>query len=92
MRLLRGAAWTVFCLDLVILAQFGYDAINATTSTAQALTRGLTMMLGSGLLGIAVLLAVSSWVHSRIGLCFGLVCAAVPLLWVIGAILGSLWE
>ena len=24
---LRGAAWTVFCLDLVILAQAGYAAV-----------------------------------------------------------------
>ncbi len=93
MRLLRGAAWTVFCLDLVILAQLGYAILaNSGGPTAQALTRGFAMMLGSGLLGVAVLLIVSSRLRSRFGLCLGLVCAAVPLCWVVGEILASAWQ
>lgn len=93
MRALRGAAWTVFCLDLVILAQIGYDALaNRGGPTAQALARGLAMMLGSGLLGLAVLLLVSSRLGSRFGLWLALVFAAVPVSWVIGAILASAWE
>jgi hypothetical protein len=93
LRALRGAASTVFCLDLVILAQMGYDMLaNRGGPTAQALARGLTMMLGSGLLGVAVLLIVSSWLRSRFGLWLALVCGAVPLSWVVGAILASAWE
>ena len=93
MRLLRGAAWTVFCLDLVILAQLGYAILaNSGGPAAQALTRGLAMMLGSGLLGVAVLLIVSSRLRSRFGLWLGLVCAAVPLCSVVGEILASAWQ
>ena len=89
---LRGAAWTVFCLDLVILGQAGYAALTETGPTAQALMRGFTVLLASGLLGIAVVLIASSWRRSRLGLWVSLLCAAVPLLWVTGAILGSLFE
>ena len=93
MRALRGAAWTVFCLDLVILAQMAYDIVaNRGGPTAQALTRGVAMMLGSGLLGVAVLLIVSSWLRSRVGLWLALVFAAVPLSWVVGAIISSAFE
>jgi hypothetical protein len=42
--------------------------------------------------GVAVLLIVSSWLRSRFGLWLALVCAAVPLSWVVGAILASAWE
>jgi hypothetical protein len=89
---LRAAAWTVFCLDLVILAQAGYAALTETGPTAQALMRGFTVLLASGLLGIAVVLIASSWSRSRLGLLVSLVCAAVPLLWVTSAIIGSLFE
>ena len=93
MRALRGAAWTVFCLDLVILAQMGYAILAKSGGpTAQALTRGVAMMLGSGLLGVAVLLIVSSWLRSRVGLWLALVFAAVPLSWVVGTIIGSVFE
>jgi hypothetical protein len=93
LRALRGAAWTVFCLDLVILAQMAYDIVAKSGGpTAQALTRALTMMLGSGLLGVAVLLIVSSWLRSRVGLWLALVFAAVPLSWVVGAIISSAFE
>ena len=93
MRLLRGAAWTVLCLDLVILAQMGYAILaKSGGSTAQALTRGFAMMLGSGLLGVAVLLIVSSWLGSRFGLWLALVFAAVPLSWVVGAIIAGAFE
>ena len=44
------------------------------------------------LLGVAVVLIVSSWRRSRLGLWVSLLCAAVLLLWVTGAILGSLFE
>ena len=86
------AAWTVFCLDLVILAQLGYAALTETGPTAQALMRGFTVLLASGLLGIAVVLIASSWRRSRLGLWVSLLCAAVPLLWVTGAIIGNLFE
>ena len=89
---LRGAAWTVFCLDLVILAQAGYAALTETGPAAQALMRGFTVLLGSGLLGIAVVLIASSWRRNTLGLWVSLLCAAVPLLWVTSAILGSLFE
>lgn len=89
---LRAAAWTVFCLDLVILGQLGYAALTATGPTAQALMRDVTVLLASGLLGIAVVLIVSSWRRSTLGLWVSLVCAVVPLLWVTGAMLGSLFE
>jgi len=90
-KVLRAAAWTVFCLDLVILAQLGYAALTATGPTAQALLRGFTVMLASGLLGIAVVLVASSWRCNTLGLCVSLVCAAAPLLWVTAAIIGSLF-
>jgi len=88
-NILRPAAWTAFCLDLVILAQMAYAALSeAGGSTVQALTRGLTIMLGSGLIGVAVLLVASSRLRSKAGLWISLGCAAVPLLWVASAILG----
>jgi hypothetical protein len=89
---LRAAAWAVFCLDLVILAQAGYAALTETGPTAQALMFGFTVLLASGLLGIAVVLIASSWRRSTLGLWVSLICAAVPLLWVTGAIIGSLFE
>jgi len=54
--------------------------------------RDVTVLLASGLLGIAVVLIVSSWRRSTLGLWVSLVCAVVPLLWVTGAMLGSLFE
>jgi hypothetical protein len=93
MRWLRGIAWTVFALDLVILAQLAYGVVEKRGGpTAQALALGFAMMLGSWLLGVAVLLGVSSWLRSRIGLSLGLAFAAVPLSWVIGAILADAFE
>ena len=92
MRILRGAAWTVFCLDLVILAQMAYAAVTATGATAQALTRGLTMLLGSGLLGVGVVLVASSWLRSKVGLWISLVCAAMPLLWVASGMVQTLGD
>ncbi len=89
---LRGAAWAVFCLDLVILVQAGYAALTETGPTAQALMRGFTVLLASGLLGVAVVLIASSWRRSRLGLWVSLVCAAVPLLWVAGAMIGNLFD
>ena len=86
---LRGAAWTVFALDLVILAQMAYAVASGSAGgpTGQALLRGFTTMLGSGLFGIALVLILSSWKRNAVGLWVSLICAAIPLLWVIGSIL-----
>jgi hypothetical protein len=90
MRLLRGAAWTVFALDLVILGQMLFEVLEKRGGpTAQAIAQGLTMMLGAGLLGVGLLLAVSSWLRSAAGLWLGLVLAAIPFCWVLGAIITS---
>jgi len=90
MRWLRGAAWTVFALDLVILAQLVYAVLLKNGGpTAQSIAQGLAMMLGAGLLGVGILLAVSSRLRSLVGLWLGLVLAAIPLCWVIGEIIAS---
>jgi hypothetical protein len=90
---LRTAAWTVFALDLVILAQSGYAALTGGGGgpTGQALLRGFTLMLASWLLGVGIVLIVSSWRRSALGLWLSLVFAALPLLWVGSSMLG-LWE
>jgi hypothetical protein len=90
---LRTAAWTVFALDLVILAQSGYAALTGGGGgpTGQALLRGFTLMLASWLLGVGVVLIVSSWRRSALGLWLSLVFAALPLLWVGAGMLG-VWE
>jgi hypothetical protein len=90
---LRTAAWTVFALDLVILAQTGYAALTGGGGgpTGQALLRGFTLMLASWLLGVGVVLIVSSWRRSALGLWISLVFAALPLLWVGAGMLG-LWQ
>jgi hypothetical protein len=86
---LRTAAWAVFALDLVILAQMAYAVASGSGGgpTGQALLRGFTLMLASGLAGIAVVLVVSSWKRSPVGLWVALICAAIPLLWVSVSIL-----
>jgi hypothetical protein len=90
---LRAAAWTVFALDLVILAQTGYAALagGGGGPTGQTLLRAFTMLLASWLLGVMVVLIVSSWKSSRIGLWASLIFSALPLLWVGAGMLG-LWE
>jgi hypothetical protein len=87
---LRGAAWTVFAFDLVILFQMAYAVATGSAGgpTGQALLRGFTIMLASGLLGVAVVLIVSSWKRNAIGLWIAVICAAIPLLWVGAGILG----
>jgi hypothetical protein len=87
---LRLAAWTVFALDLVILFQMAYAAATGSGGgpTGQALLRGFTVILASGLAGVAVVLIVSSWKRNIIGLWVSLICAAVPLLWVGAGMLG----
>jgi hypothetical protein len=79
---LRAVAWAALCLDLVVFAQLGYGLLTQRSGpdTDPAL-RGLTVMLGSGLLGVVILLVVSSRLHSRAGLWIALACAALPLLW-----------
>ena len=91
MNWLRSAAWTVFALDLVILGQMAYAVATGSGDAAeQVLLRGFAVMLASGLLGVAVVLIVSSWKRSAVGLWVSLVCAGLPLLWVGGGMLG-LW-
>lgn len=87
---LRTAAWAVFALDLVILAQMAYAVASGSGGgpTGQALLRGFTLMLASGLAGIAVVLVASSWKRNVIGLWVSLICAAIPLLWVGAGMLG----
>jgi hypothetical protein len=85
---LRLAAWTVFALDLVILAQIAYADVSGDSEPSErALLRGLTVVLASGLTGIAIVLIVSSWKRNVVGLWVSLVCAAIPLLWVCANIL-----
>jgi hypothetical protein len=88
---LRTAAWTVFALDLVILAQMAYAVASGSGGgpTGQALLRGFTLMLASGLLGILIVLIASSWKRNVIGLWVSLICAALPLLWVGTGMLGA---
>lgn len=93
MRYLRLGAWSVFLLDLVVLLQLVYNLLTMRGGQeAMPAVRGLTVMLGSGLLGIAVLLIVSTWLRSREGLWISMGLGAVPLLWAINAIFESLWE
>ena len=93
MNWLRAAAWTVFALDLVILAQAGYGALTGSDGgpTGQTLLRAFTIMLAAWLLGVGIALIVSSWRRSALGLWVSLVFAALPLLWVGAGMLG-LWE
>jgi hypothetical protein len=92
-RYLRLFAWGVFLLDLVVLLQLLYNLlISRGESEEMAAVRGLAVMLGSVLLGIAVLLSVSTWLRIREGLWISLGLALVPLLWTVNAIFVSLWE
>jgi hypothetical protein len=90
---LRATAWTVFALDLVILAQTGYAALTGGGGgpTGQTLLRAFTMMLAAWLLGVGIALIVSSWRRSALGLWISLIFAALPLLWVGSSMLG-LWQ
>ena len=93
MRALRGAAWAVFLLDLVILAQLVYGWVTVRGGpTAEAMLRGLSLMLGAALVGLLILLVASSRMHSRAGLSLALLFGAVPLLWAVDAIFESLWQ
>jgi hypothetical protein len=92
-RYLRLAAWSAFLLDFVVLLQLLYNLlIQRGGPEAMPAMRGLSMMLGSALAGIAVLLVVSSWMRLREGLWISLALAVVPLLWAVNAIVESLWE
>jgi hypothetical protein len=92
-RYLRLFAWGAFLLDLVILLQLLYNLLTSRGDSEEvAAVRGLAVMLGSVLLGIAVLLSVSTWLRIREGLWISLGLALVPLLWTANAIFASLWE
>lgn len=93
MRYLRLFAWGVFLLDLVVLAQLGFNWLTQRGGPeAMPAVRGLTVMLGSALAGIAVLLIVSTRMRLREGLWISLGLGAIPLLWAVNAIFESLWE
>jgi hypothetical protein len=93
MRILRFGAWSVFLLDLVVLAQLAYGLLTQHGGpAADPAVRGLTVMLGSWLLGVAILLVVSSRLESKAGLWMSLGFAAVPLLWTVDAIFESMWQ
>jgi len=92
MRHLRAAAWTVFLLDLVVLGQFGYWLLTASDPLGRNIISGVTLMLGSGLAGVFVVLLVSAWARSRAGYWVALVCGAAPLLWALTAIWQSMWQ
>jgi len=92
MRFVRAAAWTVFLLDLVVLGQFGYWLLTASDPLGRSIISGVTLMLGSELAGVFVVLVVSAWAHSRAGYWVALVCGAAPLLWALTAIWQSMWQ
>ena len=92
MRLVRSAAWTVFLLDLVILGQFGYWLVTASDPLGRNIISGVTLLLGSGLAGILVVLIASTWGRSRAGYWIALICGAAPLLWALSAIWLSMWQ
>jgi hypothetical protein len=92
-RNLRFAAWALFSFDLVVFAQLVYSLVTQHAGPeADPAVRGLTVMLGSALLGILVLLSISTWLRSRSGLWLSIGLAAIPLLFAINAIFESLWE
>ena len=76
MRKLRAAAWAMLLLDLVVLGQLAFGLVTQQGgSGADPALRGLTVMLGSGVLATLFLLVVSSWLHSIAGLWISLGCA-----------------
>ena len=92
MKYVPAAAWTVFLLDLVILGQLGYWVLTASDPLGRNIISGVTQIVGSGLAGILVVLVASAWLRSRAGYWVALACGAVPLIWVLNAILQSMWE
>ena len=79
-------------LDLVILGQLGYWLLTQTDPLGRNILSGVTLMLGSGIAGILVVLVVSARLHSRAGYGVALVCGAAPLLWVLNALWQSMWD
>lgn len=88
MRSVRFAAWAVFLLNLVVFAQLLYGLTSGGADEAAAL-RSLAMMLGSGLVGVAIVLVVSARLRLQAGYWVALVCGAVPLLLILGAFFRS---
>jgi hypothetical protein len=90
MRILRFLAWAVFLLDLVVFTQLVYGLTGGRGgANEEAALRGLATMLGSGLLGIAVVLVVSARFRLTAGFWVALICGALPLLWIITAFFRS---
>jgi hypothetical protein len=86
---LRVAAGLVFALDLAVLAlmvaaEFG-DPGGAPAT-------GLTGVVGAWLAFAGIILALSWWRESRLGLWVALVCGALPLLWVWSVIVQNITE
>jgi hypothetical protein len=91
-RYLRLGAWGIFLLDSVVLLQLLYNFLDRRGgSEAEAAVRGLLTMLGPALLGLLVLIAVSSRLRSRAGLCIAIGLGAVPLFFAINAIIEGYW-
>jgi len=92
-RYLRLGAWSIFLLDLVVLFQLLYNLLTQRGGPeAVPALRGLTVLLGSALLGIAVLLVVSTWLRSREGLWTAIGLGTVPLFFAVNAIIEGWWE
>ena len=93
MRYLQLGAWSIFLLDIVVLMQLVYNlATERGGPEAAGALHGLAVMLGSVLLGLAVLLSASSWLRSREGLWISMLIGAVPLFFAINAIIEGMWE
>lgn len=93
MRYLPLAAWAIFLLDVVVLLQLLYNwLLNRDGPEAEAALRGLVTMLGPALAGLAVLLIVSTWLRSRVGLWTAIVLGSVPLFFAINAIIEGMWR
>ena len=92
MRYLRLGAWGIFLLDAVVLLQLLYTLLDRPTGTeADAAVRGLLTLLGPALLGLLVLIAVSSRLGSRGGLVIAMVLGAVPLFFAVNTIIEGFW-
>jgi hypothetical protein len=84
------AAWTVFGLDLIVLALMGHDLAFARAGpTGQTLMLAFTIVMAAIAAVVGIVLAIGTWRRSRVGLWIGLVFGALPLLWVAGALTQS---
>jgi formate/nitrite transporter FocA (FNT family) len=88
---LRLAAWVVFGLDLVLLTLMAHDLLTARAGpTGQALMLAFTTTMAALVGVVAIVLALGTWLRSRLVLWLGLVIGALPLLWVVSVIAQNL--